>query len=199
MDLLCDLLRVVAGLVVDAPAHHAHEEVGGDVVGQHDRRHRQGGDAQNQGAPPVHPAKEDRVDDLDNEDAGRSEQEQIADPDAAVEVHGLLAIVPPAGVEALFHVPGGEILQSAAQHHAGQEGLPHGTLPGDEASHHQGHGDGAPAVDGAVGPDEEATVDEAVELDVLQGHLGEPTQAGKEKKLKDEFTNQVQIQDSASF
>ena len=55
-------------------------------------------------------------------------------------------------------------------------------MASDHASDQNCNGDSTPAVDGAVGTDEEAAVDKPVELDILERYFDEPACHGKQKK-----------------
>ena len=124
---------------------------------------------------------------MNDGDASQPEEDQIPDPHPAVEVHGFLAVIPPAGVETLLHDVAGEILhQTADQKGQSEGGAVSGLEPG-QIPHHQSDESCAAAVDGQDGAREEAPVDEAVELPILEDHLDAPAQQGIGKEQQDEI------------
>lgn len=62
-----------------------------------------------------------------------------------------------------------------------------------QAAHQHRHQHHAAAVNGAVGADEEATVDEPVVLDVFQRDLHHPAQHGEHKVQHDQLAQRVQF------
>ena len=191
VDAAADLLGAVALLGVDLSADNVHHHVGHHAVRHQQRHDGDGGKVQPEqrqlfDQPEVH-----RVDPHHDHHAGQTEQHQIADPHPAVQVHGLLAIVPPAGMERLLHVPADEVLQSAADEKARQKDFARRAAPdAHKAAHQHRHQHHAAAVNGAVGADEEATVDEPVVLDVFQRDLHHPAQHGEHKVQHDQLAQQ---------
>ena len=136
-------------------------------------------------------AEVQRVNPQHDHHTGQTEQHQVADPYAAIQVHGLAAVIPPAGMERLLHVPADEILQSAADKEARQKHLARrAAADADQAAHQHRHQHHAAAVNGAVGADEEPPVDEPVVLDVFQRDLHHPAQHGEHKVQHDQLAQQ---------
>ena len=79
----------------------------------------------------------------------------------------------------LFHDVGGQILQRAADQHGQQKDR---SRIGGEAGQKHRDKHRAEAVDGAVGADEKAPVDKAMELEQLAGDFHQPAQHGAEEK-----------------
>ena len=116
---------------------------------------------------------------VDHHQPHHAEGQQVAGAYAAVEVEALVAVIPPAGVEQLFHQPAGDVLQYPADHH-GLDEHAHGLiLDGGEQG---GQQHGAHAVNGAIGADQEAPVDEPPELDGLDRDLHHPPQEAADEE-----------------
>ena len=108
--------------------------------------------------------------------AAQTEQHQIADPDASMQIHGLLTVVPPTGMKPLFHDKAGEVFQCSAQQKGDGEGRADCRFKGREPLNNQRNQHGSAAVDGTNRAGIESTVDKAVELDVFEHNLHAPAQ-----------------------
>ena len=118
--------------------------------------------------------QEQRIENLENQYAAESEENQVPDPDAAVEIHGLLAVIPPAGVKALFHDPACAVFERAAEEERDGKGGTIAVVPAGDQLHRRRDEHGAGAVDRQPRPREKAAVDEAVILPVLERDLNAP-------------------------
>lgn len=107
------------------------------------------------------------VEDFQYQYAAEAEEDEVADPHSAVEVHGFLAVVPPASVEVFFQNVAGDVFQQAAKDEGDEKAHGQASLHGGEEASAQGDDDGAGAVDGAVGADEKASVNKALVLEVF--------------------------------
>ena len=125
------------------------------------------------------PAEEQRLHKVDHAQTQQTEGDQRIRADTAVQVELLLAVIPPAGVKQLLHHVAGQVFQRAADHHGQHEYCRHRvSVPGQkQRDQHR-----AEAVNGAVGSQQKAAVDEAVKLDQLTGDLHQPAEYGAAKE-----------------
>ena len=119
--------------------------------------------------------------------AAETEEHEVSNPHAPAQVHGLLAVIPPAGVKALFQNVAGHVLEHPAEDEADGEGGEIARFDRGEGvrSHSTQH---CPeAVDGQPRPGEKAAVNKAAELKVFERHLHAPPGDGEDKKDEDEI------------
>ena len=129
-----------------------------------------------QASPHVH-RQEQRVHELDHNHSSQAEQDEVADPDPAVQVHGFLAVVPPPCMETFLHEIACAVLHQAAEHEAHcKDGTVGRFVHRDARKTVDGKGD--QSASGTVyrkpRARQESAVYEPVVLEVLERHLNAP-------------------------
>ena len=105
-----------------------------------------------------------------------------------MQVHGFLAVIPPAGMEALLHQVARQILYRPTEQEGHQKAGPVGIGSTGKDDARQRDQQRTASVDRADGPGKEAAVDEPVELNVFQCHLNQPARQGIQKKQQHKLT-----------
>ena len=116
---------------------------------------------------------------LDHKHAGKAPGDGEAQADVAVEVKGLVGVVPPPLMEQLLQGEAGEPLQGGGEDHRAQKQQGQAARQGGEAGEDDHH---AKAVDGADGPVEKAPVDKGSSDQGGVAHLGAPAQEGVDEE-----------------
>ena len=174
-----DGFRIVLAGQIGCFANHAQYGNGQRRIEQETRHQHQANDFQHVFRHPVHPGKKEGFHRVHHQHAQQAEGDQGIGAHAAIQIETLMAVIPPAGMEQLFHQIAGQVFQRAAQRHGQYE---HRHRFPFVAAEQRGHCYGPEAINGAVRPDEKATIDEPVKLDQLAGDLHDPAQAGSDKK-----------------
>ena len=120
--------------------------------------------------------KQQRIDQIHNHHAAQPEEDQVSDPDPAMQVHGLLAVIPPTGMEAFLQNIARHIFQEAAQKERHRKGRADGKFQRGQAFYHNGDQCRAGAVDRKPRAGQKTAVDEPMELEILQSDFNTPTE-----------------------
>ena len=114
-----------------------------------------------------------RVHNIDDEHAGRAPDERELKADIALDVEGVLGIVPPLVMEELLHDKADEELQRRGEHHAAEKQQREIFL---DRLQHQQHYQHTEAVDRADGAVEKAAVDKDAAAHRCKGDLAAPAE-----------------------
>ncbi len=119
-----------------------------------------------------------RIEQLYDQNTAQSEQNQVPDPYSAVKIHGLLAVIPPAGMEALFQNIACHIFQKTAQEKRGDECRSDRRFKRRCYPHRDGNQNSAGTIDRKPRSGQKTAVDKAVKLEVFQCDLDAPAYKG---------------------
>ena len=124
---------------------------------------------------------------MNDRHASQAEQRQVADPDPPVQVHGLLTVIPPSGVEDLFEHIAGQVFHDAADQEGQGEGRHDAGFNAGQIAHDDGDQHHPKPVNGKYWPRQEPAVDKAVVLAVFEYDLHAPARKTKDKELQDDI------------
>ena len=189
MHAMADFLGVVPLLRINLAADNVHQHMRCDKIGQHDNDDADGKKVKPKRRKICNQAEIHGVNQPHNCHAGDAEQNQIADPHAAVQIHRLLAVVPPARMEQLLHIPTGKVLKRAANHKSGKKSVADRAGYADQTADANRDRHNAAAVNRAVRPNHKAAVDKTMILNILQRNLNHPTDDRENKEQDNQLAD----------
>lgn len=173
-DLPADLLGAVSRARLTDTAYHRGDDVGEHIIRCQQYQKTDADGVQRCFGNTRKQAEKRRSDQLYDQHAADAKQHAVSNPDAPLQIHRARAVVPPAGMENLFHVPAHEIFQCAAEEEADEECFKVTAVAARREMNGRCDEYCACTVNRAVRTDKKAAVDEAVELYVFQCDLHDP-------------------------
>ena len=123
-----------------------------------------------------------RIEEMDNQNTTQPEENQVADPDSAIQVLRAFAVIPPSGMELFFQIIADEILPEAADDKGKKERGDKPAFNGSKGLHRNRDHHGTRPVDRKPGTGQKTAIDESVIFTEHQCDLHTPTQKRKDKK-----------------
>ena len=119
---------------------------------------------------------------MDNQNATQPEENQVADPDSAIQIHRAFAVIPPSGMELFFQIIADGIFPDSTDHKGKKERGDKSAFNGSKGLHSDCDHHGARPVDRKPGTGQKTAVDESVIFTEHQRDLHTPTKKRKDKK-----------------